>query len=603
MTDYVPPLDDYGFMIKHAGLGAALKKIKGCEEFDADDLVELLNQAGKFASEVIAPTNIDGDQQGAMLENGVVRLPESMMAAFKQFRDAGWTGLSLDPDYGGQGLPWTLAAAVQEMLQSANLAFALNPLLTIGAAEAIAHHGSDFQKSTYLEKLVTGAWSGTMNLTEPQAGSDLGKIKTKAVFSHADDTGQYYHIRGQKIYITYGDHEAYDNIIHLVLARIEGAPAGTNGISLFIVPKYLVEADGSLGARNDLKPIALESKLGIHGSPTCVMAYGEDKGALGSLVGSEHQGLPLMFTMMNLARLMVGVQGLGIAERAYQNANNYAHDRKQGKRGQDDSVPIIQHPDVRRMMMDMQANIHAMRALLMDVMLAFDTSNHTESDEWRVFAARRVDLMVPVVKSFFTDKGVEIASTALQVHGGAGFIEGAGAAQYYRDARILPIYEGTNGIQAMDLLGRKIIKDKGAAIYEYIEEANSLINRLNDEVGGDIAIIRKHLANAIDALTNGAEHILFLSAEKQQGNADRLAALATDFNHLFGIVAGGISLTSQLLNAKMSNQGDAGNGGDGGARMLAEKQRITRYYAETALQLVPALEQKIYHAPNMIATS
>ena len=592
MTDYMAPVDSYLYMLEEGGLGEKLQKLDRSSEMEMDDFAMLFKEAGKFCEEVVAPTNWEGDQIGAKLENGVVRLPPSFMGAYSAYREAGWTGLSFSPDHGGQGLPWTVAAVMMEMLQSANMSWALNPLLTVGAAAAIDHHGSEQQKQRYLEPLVTGQWSGTMNLTEPQAGSDLSKIRTKAVKAHEDEQGKHYRISGQKIYITYGDHEAYENIIHLVLARIEGAPEGSAGISLFIVPKYLVNEDGSLGARNDLKPLSLESKLGIHGSPTCVMAYGENEGALGTLVGEENQGLALMFTMMNMARLFVGIQGLSIAERAYQQAREFAQTRRQGRHGDDKDATIIHHGDVRRMLMSMQTSIYAMRALLMDVMLAFDTSMLAEDAEWRAFAERRVDLMVPVVKSWFTDNGVWIASEGVQIHGGAGFVEETGAAQHYRDARILPIYEGTNGIQAMDLIGRKLIRDQGKAAREYIEEGHSLINRLNREQDDALSVIRKFLAGAIDSLENVVDHVLEQAEHKTPDHQERIAMMASDVNYLFGIVAGGISLTHLLLNLSEHETKDQ-------AQFNKQKQ-ITRYYAESTLSQAPAIEQRIYHAPNAL---
>lgn len=597
MSDFSPPLQDYEFLLGQAGLARSLQKLWGGDDFDLDDLKAILQEGGKFSREVLAPANLDGDQIGAKLENGMVRLPDSFIKAFDQFKAAGWTGLSFEPEQGGQGLPWTLAASVFEMFQGANLAWALNSLLTIGAAEAIAHHGNDAQKQQYLNNMVEGKWCGTMNLTEPQAGSDLGKIRTKATPRHSATIGDHYLIKGQKIFITYGDHEAYENIIHMVLAKAEGAPEGTAGISLFIVPKYLVNADGSLGARNDVKAIALESKLGIHGSPTCVMAFGEDQGAIGFLVGEENNGLAQMFTMMNLARLMVGVQGLGIAERAYQKALTYAKDRKQGRHGKDKDVPIIRHLDVKRMLMDMLCRIQAMRAMLMEVMLAFDTTRKANDDEWKSFAQRRVDLMVPVLKSWFTDNGVEIASLGIQVHGGAGFIELTGAAQHYRDARILPIYEGTNGIQALDLVGRKIVKDQGKAAHEYLEEANIVINRLNKENDPYLVVIRKHLAAAIDALDEGVSLVLSIANTKSEQSSDQIGALAVDLNHLFGIVSGGIALTNAILNAQ-SNQTKALSEHEAGE--LLRRKKIARYYAEAVLTLAPALLAKISHAPHVL---
>ena len=603
MTEYRSPMDAYRFMIMQAGLGQDLQKYPACRDLDVDDMMAILQEAASFCDEVVAPTLREGDEAGVKLENGKVRLPQSFLDAFEKFNQAGWLGLSLDPEYGGQGLPWALCALVQEMLQGANMTFSLNPLLTLGAADSITNHGTKAQALRYVVPMVEGRWSGTMNLTEPQAGSDLALIKSKAFFSHEDEHGRHYRLHGQKIFITYGDHEAHENIVHLVLARIEGAPEGIAGISLFIVPKYLVNDDGSLGARNDLKPVALEKKLGIHASPTCVMSYGDNEGAHATLLGQEHHGVKLMFTMMNVARLMVGLQGLGISERAFQQAKNYALTRIQGKNAQGESVAIIKHGDVKRMIVLMEARIYAMRALVKDVMLAFDTSRVPQNESWGAFAKRRLDLMVPVVKAWNTDNAVLITSSAVQVHGGAGFIEDTGIAQLYRDARILPIYEGTNGIQAQDLIGRKIIRDEGKAFHEYIEEAHSLINRMNQMEGDDVAVIRKYLANGIDQLEIAVEHILTLAANANLETYDRLNGMAVDFNQLFGIVAAGISLTNMSLNALGGERGGAmGNDAGGDEKSLTGETRrcllVNRAYAENILPEVAMLATRLIDGGN-----
>ncbi|MFQ6017378.1 MAG: acyl-CoA dehydrogenase family protein, partial [Kiloniellaceae bacterium] len=457
MTAYTAPIAEMRFVLDElAGLGE-IAGFPGYEEAQPDLVGAVLEQAGRLAAEVLAPLNQPGDREGARYENGVVRTPKGFPEAYAQFVASGWGALPFDPAYGGQGLPWVVAMAVQEMWNSANLSFALAPLLTQGAVELLLAHGADRQKALYLPKMVSGEWTGTMDLTEPQAGSDLGALKTRAVMS-----GDHYLIAGQKVFISWGEHDCAENIVHMVLARTPDAPDGTAGISLFMVPKFLVNPDGSLGARNDLRCVSIERKLGIHASPTCVMAYGDSGGAVGLLVGAENRGLECMFTMMNYARLAVGIQGLAIAERAYQQALAYARDRIQGRPIDSTDrtpVPIIRHPDVRRMLMTMKANNEAMRALAYTATAALDRAKRHPDAKRRAENQARVDLLTPVVKAWLTDSGCEMASLGVQIHGGTGFIEETGAAQYYRDARVLPIYEGTNGIQALDLVGRKILRD------------------------------------------------------------------------------------------------------------------------------------------------
>ena len=457
MSDYYAPIDDMRFTLRQiAGLDD-LAQLPRFEDATPDLIDAVLEEAGKLAGEIIAPLNHSGDQEKSHLENGVVRTPKGFKEAYHAFVEGGWNALPFEPEYGGQGLPWALAGVVTEMINSANMAWALNPLLTQGAVELLQHHGSADQKARYLEKLVSGEWTGTMNLTEPQAGSDVGALKTKAV---KQDDGTY-KITGQKIYITHGEHDMADNIVHMVLARLPGAPEGTKGISLFLVPKFLVNDDGSLGDRNDLRAVSLEKKLGIHASPTCVMSYGDDGGATGWLIGEENQGMACMFTMMNNARLSVGIQGVAIAERAYQQALSYAKDRTQSRAisGSDGGVKIIEHPDVRRMLLTMRAYVEAGRAMSYYTMTALDRAKHHNDESLRTVQQRDVvDLLTPIVKAWCTEKGVEAASLGVQIHGGMGFVEETGAAQHYRDARILPIYEGTTGIQALDLIGRKILR-------------------------------------------------------------------------------------------------------------------------------------------------
>lgn len=463
MPDYTPPLDDMRFALETA-LGFTH------EELDSETIEAILTEAGKLAADVLAPLNATGDQEGATLKDGQVYTAKGFKEAYAAYRDGGWNAVPFDPDYEGQGLPWAIAFPVQEMWQAANMSFGLCPLLNQGAVEAILSHGSAEQKQTYLPKLISGEWTGTMNLTEPQAGSDLGLIKSKA-----EDAGQgAYKISGQKIFITYGDHDMAENIIHLVLARLPDAPDDVKGISLFIVPKFLED-----GSKNTVECIGLEHKLGIHASPTCTMQF---DGAQGYLVGEPHQGLKYMFTMMNNARLSVGLQGVAVAERAYQAAFQYASDRVQGKDMQTgERAEIISHPDVQRNLLLMRAQIMAGRLMAYRAAMALDDKDQL------------VEILTPLVKSWCTDMAVEVASIGVQIHGGMGFIEETGAAQYLRDARILPIYEGTNGIQALDLMFRKTLRDKGKNIMAYLKTLQ--------EAGGDKKLINK-AEQAVRALTS-----------------------------------------------------------------------------------------------------
>lgn len=472
-VQYQAPTDDMAFVIRHVVDSQKISQLPGFEEFSDDVIEAVLEEAGKFNSGVISPLNTVSDEQGAVLgqANAVTTSP-GFKDAYEQYIEAGWNGLSGNPEYGGQGLPELLATATNEMLHSASMSFGLCPMLTAGAIHAIEHHGSEAQKQTYLPKLVSGHWAGTMNLTEPQAGSDLAAVTTKAV-----PAGDHYLISGIKIYITYGEHDLTENIVHLVLARLPDAPAGVKGISLFIVPKFLINEDGSLGERNDVKCISLEHKLGIHGSPTAVMSYGESGGAVGYLVGKPNEGLAYMFTMMNHARLNVGLQGVSIAERALQQALWYAYDRVQGKTlipgDQGNSpAPIAFHPDVRRMLASMQCRVQAMRALAYEAAAQMDIAAASQDAEAAAAAQSRVDVLIPVVKGWCTEQSQDIASLGIQVHGGMGYVEETGAAQHLRDARITTIYEGTTAIQANDFIGRKILRDEGRAVCALINEVS-----------------------------------------------------------------------------------------------------------------------------------
>ena len=464
MDGYRAPLDDVRFTLDHVVPLATLASLPAFTHADGDTLAALLEEAGRFAEEVVAPTNRDGDREGARIADGGVVTPASFHAAYERYVASGWGAMQHAEEHGGGGFPLLAATAVKELITSANMAFSLNPLLTTGAVHLLTHHGSEEQQARYLPHMVTGEWAGTMNLTEPQAGSDVG-----AVTARAEPAGDgTYRITGQKIYITYGDHDLSEQIVHLVLARLPDAPPGTKGISLFIVPKFLIEADGSLGARNDVQVVSLEHKLGIHASPTCVMAFGEGgDGAYGELVGDPHDGMRQMFTMMNDARLGVGLQGLAIAERAAQHAEAYARDRLQGRApgaAPGAQSPIVDHPDVRRMLLETRATIDAMRALCYENARALDLALHAEDEGARRSGQRLADLLTPLSKSWCTDLGVELTSTALQVFGGMGYVEETGVAQHLRDARIAPIYEGTNGIQAIDLVARKLPSDDAATV-------------------------------------------------------------------------------------------------------------------------------------------
>ncbi len=472
MAEFNPPLREMQFVIEELVGLETVNSLPGYEEATSDLVRAVLDEAGKMGRDVLSPLNRSGDLEGSRLENGVVVTPTGFREAYRAYVEGGWNGIQFDPEIGGQGLPLLVATPVFEMWDSANLAFMLCPVLTIAAVECLEKFGSDAQKAKWMPKLVTGEWTGTMVLTEPGAGSDVGALKTRAV-----PDGDRYRITGQKIFTTWGEHDMTDNIVHMVLARTPDAPPGTRGISLFIVPKFLVNDDGSLGDRNDLRAVSLEHKLGIHGSPTCVMQFGENDGAIGYLVGEEFRGMEYMFAMMNSARLAVGREGVGIAERAYQHAADYARERVQGRDPADPAageVAIIRHPDVRRNLMLMRAQTEAARALGCYVSAQLDIAHRHPDDGVRAAAQRRVDLLVPIVKAWSTDNGVETASIGVQIHGGAGFIEETGAAQYYRDCRITPIYEGTNGIQAIDLVGRKIQRDGGEALAELMDEMRSL---------------------------------------------------------------------------------------------------------------------------------
>jgi acyl-CoA dehydrogenase len=541
-----------------------------------------LTEAARFAENVLAPLNRRGDQEGARLEAGEVRTVPGWASAYKQWAAGGWNAITAPEAFGGMNLPVLLDVACIEIWNAANMAFGLCPLLTLGAIDAMRAHASEELKALYLKKLVSGEWTGTMNLTEPQAGSDLSMLRTRAE-PQADGT---YRIFGSKIFITYGDHDLVENIVHFVLARLPGAPSGTRGISLFLVPKFLVEADGSLGRRNDVRCVALEHKLGIHASPTCTMAYGDNGEAVGYLVGEENKGLAAMFTMMNNARLNVGVQGVGIAERAFQQALAYAHQRRQGKARsdtQDGQSPIVAHPDVRRMLMTMKALITAARAICYIGAAAIDRSHRAADGEVRSFAFERAALLTPVAKAFATDIANEVASLAIQVHGGAGFIEETGAAQYMRDARIAAIYEGTNGIQAIDFATRKLGLAEGAAMGREIADMRGVLDDLQKTNAEGFGEMEGRLFEAVEAF----ERATWFMRDAAKIQSDDVLAGASPYLRLFALARGGTALARGALAAHR-NLGKGANDPH-----LATRIATARFFAEHIASGATGLELSV----------
>lgn len=586
---YKAPVEEIAFTLKHvAGLGDAIEA--GLLGDLGDDLVDaILHEAGRFATDEVAPLAEVGDRQGSRLVDGRVVTPDGWRDLYKNWIAGGWNGLTASEDFGGQALPHMLNVAALEMWNSGSMAFALCPTLTMGAIEAINSHASGELKNTYLAKLVSGEWTGTMNLTEPHAGSDLGVLKTRA---ERRDDGTY-RIFGQKIFITWGEHDAADNIIHLVLARLPDAPAGTRGISLFLVPKFLVNADGSLGARNDLFAHSLEHKLGIHGSPTCTMIYGdgkfgEEKGAIGWLVGEENKGLACMFTMMNNARLAVGMQGVAIAEAATQKAVAYARERVQGKAPNwagGGMSPIIDHPDVTRTLLTMKALTQGARAISYACAHAIDMSHRAadRKQHWQERAA----LLTPIAKSFSTDVGVDVASSGIQVHGGMGFIEETGAARYLRDARIAPIYEGTNGIQAIDLVTRKLTLSDGDQVHGFIAELKQIADQVRHSNLGGFGATANRLDSAITDLGEATDWLL---AQVRDAKVAEALAGATPYQRLFGLV---------LTGCYLAKGGLAQAPGGGAEGRIA----LCRFAAENLLSEVTALKDSVINGAASLAAA
>jgi alkylation response protein AidB-like acyl-CoA dehydrogenase len=566
---YRAPVADIAFALKHAaGLKSALAEgLYG--DLDEDTVDSILEEAGKFASDVIAPLNRIGDSFGTPFKDGNVTTPPGWKEAYTAWAAAGWNGLASPADFGGQELPQAVNAACIEMWNAASMAFGIGPVLTMAAVDALHAYGSDDLKRQYLEKLISGEWMGTMQLTEPQAGSDVGALRTRATRA-ADGT---YKITGSKIFITYGEHDLTDNIIHFVLARLPDAPTGTKGISLFLVPKFMED-----GTRNDVRAHSVEHKMGIHASPTCTMVYGDNGGAIGFLIGEEHKGMACMFTMMNRARLAVGLQGVAIAERATQQAMSYARDRKQmGK-------AIIDYPDVKRMLLTMRAMTGAARAICYATGVALDRSIRAKDDAARKRANERASLLTPVAKAFSTDIGIEVASLGVQVHGGMGFIEETGAAQHYRDARIAAIYEGTNGIQALDLVTRKVPLDGGRTVAAYIGELRKTVAAVKASNAPAFGETAKLLGEAVDSLERATAWLL-----AQKASQDALAG-ATPYLRMFGHAAGGCMLADQALASVRA--------GDGAARTA-----LARFFAENIAVQASGLERTVTEGAQSITNA
>jgi len=575
---YQAPLKDMRFVLKELAGLEEVAKLPGYQDATPDTVDAILEEASKFASEVLDPINFSGDREGSKYADGAVRTPKGFQDAYRKFCEGGWNALPFEAEWGGQGLPRLVSTPVQEMWKSSNMSFSLCPLLTQGAIEALLLRGSDSLKKAYLPNMVGGKWTGTMNLTEPQAGSDLALVRTRA-----ERSGDHYLISGQKIFITYGEHDLAENIVHLVLARTPDAPEGVKGISLFIVPKFVPNQDGTPGKRNTARCASIEHKLGIHASPTAVMVY--DK-AVGYLVGEENRGLETMFIMMNAARFAVGLEGVAIAERAFQRALAFAKERLQGRDlvGGGGAVPIIRHPDVRRMLMLMKSQAEAMRALAYTTAAALDYAHKHPDKEARKKHQAFADLMIPVVKGWCTETGIEVASLGVQVHGGMGFVEETGAAQYLRDARITTIYEGTTGIQAMDLVGRKIAREGGATAKAWTAE----LKKLDAQLSGHPEI-RKALADGVKAVDECVDFIVGAKDPRVQ------FAGAVPFLKLMGIVAGGWQMARAALIAEKKL-------GSGDRSFLEAKIATARFYGDQVLVQAPGLRDTVVKGSACVMT-
>ena len=577
------PIRDMRFVLDHAAGFSALEKTGAFPDLSDDLVAAVMEEMGKYCDQIVAPLNEESDRNGARLENGVVRTSPGFKEAHAQYAEGGWNSLAFPEDFGGQGLPATLANVLVDALNGACMSFAIGTTLTTGAVKAIMHAGTDAQKETYLGKMISGEWTGTMNLTEPQAGSDLSAIRTKA----APVGDGRYKISGQKIFITYGDHDMTENIIHLVLARLPDAPEGTAGISMFIVPKFHVKEDGSVGARNDVQCIKLEEKMGLHGSPTCVMAFGENGDCYGTLLGEENKGLKNMFVMMNSARLDVGLQGVGVAERAFQRALAFAQERKQGRAPgvkSGDMVAIYEHADVRRMLMTMKALVEGARGICYANAVAYDIARHGADEEARRQASALEGLLTPISKAWSTDRANDVASIAVQVHGGMGYIEETGAAQHMRDARIAAIYEGTNGIQAMDLVGRKLQGDGGAAAKAFIADVEKEAALASAAKRDDVAHCGRRLAAAVAALDQSTDALLALARVEPEA----VLAGAADYLKQFGNVAAGYYLIRGAIAAALLVKED-----EAGAAYYESKIEIAKFFADRYLTEAVALTDTV----------
>jgi 3-(methylthio)propanoyl-CoA dehydrogenase len=583
MPEYQAPIADMKFVLRELVDMELLAQLPGFAEMTPDVAESVLDEAAKFAGAVLSPLNRSGDLEGVRWQDGQVLTAGGWKQAYERFAADGWNALSCPADFGGQNLPRALSALIEEMWNGANVAFALCPMLTRGAIDALELRGTASQRDTYLPKMVSGEWTGTMNLTEPQAGSDLSAVRTRAV---PTGDGRYL-LTGQKIFITYGEHDLTGNIIHMVLARVAGAPDGVKGTSLFLVPKFLVNADGSLGARNDVHCLSVEHKLGIHASPTCVLAFGQNGGAVAELIGEENRGLEYMFIMMNAARYSVGIEGVGLSERAYQTALAYARERIQGTeagiRG-GPRVPILRHPDVRRMLLMMKSQTEAMRALAGVVAVSLDAARLHPNAEEQARHQARADLMIPVIKGWCTENSVDIASLGIQVHGGVGFVEETGAAQYLRDARITPIYEGTTAIQANDLIGRKLARDGGEAAQTVVAEMRTLARALSEDA--KLSGLAPALSGAVDSLEQAIGYVVGTYATDIRA----VSVGAVPMLKLFGIVAGGWQLLRSALIAQRRLADASGDAAFYEAKILS-----ARFYADFVLSQSPGLAHGIMH--------
>jgi alkylation response protein AidB-like acyl-CoA dehydrogenase len=591
VAEYVAPLKDMRFVLKHVVGLDQVNQLPGWEEVTEDVVDAILEEASKLASEVLSPLNSTGDRQGAKWKDGVVTTPQGFKEAYWQYVNAGWGNILSPTKFGGQGLPHLMATPVEEMWGASNLAFKLCPMLTQGAIEAIEHVGPESLREKFLPNMVSGKWTGTMNLTEPQAGSDLSLVRTKAT-PQADGT---FKVKGQKIFITYGEHDYTENIVHLVLARIEGAPEGVKGISLFAVPKFHVNADGSLGARNDVKCVSIEHKMGIHASPTAVLAFGEAGGATGYIVGEPHRGLEYMFIMMNAARLSVGLEGVAIAERAFQRALAWSRERLQGRpigvQGAARTAPIVQHPDVKRMLLTMKSTTEAARALAYWTSALLDRAKKHPDEGERRKSQALVDLMIPVVKGWSTEMGIEVASLGIQVHGGMGFIEETGAAQHLRDARITTIYEGTTGIQANDLVGRKMGREEGRTALALVAEMEKLLPRLAGSADANLKALGEALGVAIARLEETVQWV----AKTYPANPAAVAAGSVYVLKLMGITVGGwmLARSAEIAARQLAK-------GEGDAEFLRSKILTARFFGDHVVSQAGSLATAITRGSDSV---